>query len=64
MRERKSPFIDVTIPKLFGYVCACCPAPDLVKSTGSPYNLENDDLKFSNEKPRLLMISYSEVKCS
>ncbi len=60
MGGRESLFIGVSHPELFGYIAACCPAPGLVKSTGYPYNLEDDDLKFENEKPKLLMISYSD----
>lgn len=60
MGGRESLFIGVSHPELFGYVAACCPAPGLVKSTGYPYNLEDDELKFEDEKPYLLMISYSE----
>ncbi len=60
MGGRESLFIGVSHPELFGYIAACCPAPGLVKSTGSPYNLEDDELRFGDIKPKLLMISYSE----
>lgn len=60
MGGRESLFIGVSHPELFGYIAACCPAPGLVESTGRPFNLKDDDLKFDNEKPKLLMISYSE----
>lgn len=60
MGGRESLFIGVSHPELFGYVAACCPAPGLVESTGRPYNLKDDELKFEGEKPYLLMISCSE----
>lgn len=60
MGGRESLFIGVEHPELFGYIAACCPAPGLVESTGWPFNLADEDLKFDEEKPYLLMISYSE----
>lgn len=61
MGGRESLFIGVEHPELFGYIAACCPAPGLVESTGWPFNLADEDLKFDDEeKPYLLMISYSE----
>ena len=60
MGGRESLFIGVSHPELFGYIAACCPAPGLVESTGWPYNLKDDELKFEDEKPLLLMISCSE----
>lgn len=60
MGGRESLFIGVRHPELFGYIAACCPAPGLVESTGWPFNLKDDELKFEDEKPKLLMISYSE----
>ena len=60
MGGRESLFIGVSHPELFGYIAACCPAPGLVESTGWPFNLKDDDLRFEDEKPLLLMISYSE----
>ncbi len=60
MGGRESLFIGVRHPELFGYIAACCPAPGLVESTGRPFNLKDDELKFEDEKPKLLMISYSE----
>ena len=62
MGGRESLFIGVSHPELFGYIAACCPAPGLVESTGWPFNLKDDELKFDeDEKPYLLMISYSEA---
>lgn len=60
MGGRESLFIGVSHPELFGYIAACCPAPGLVKSTGYPFNLDDSELKFDDQKPKLLMISYSE----
>ncbi len=61
MGGRESLYIGTVHAEIFGYIGAVCPAPGLVKSTGSPYNLEDSELKFENDKPYLLMISASRT---
>lgn len=59
MGGRESLFIGFKNPDKFGYIGAVCPAPGVIKGTGTPYNLELSEFVFGEEKPYLLMISAS-----
>lgn len=62
MGGRESLFIGFTHPELFGYIGAVCPAPGLVKVEGSPMHpgqMKPEEMKFSENKPEVLLISSS-----
>lgn len=60
MGGRESLFIGVSHPEKFGYIGAVCPAPGLTKGSGSPWQLEESELAFSENAPYLLLISAAE----
>lgn len=60
MGGRESIFIGVSHPEKFGYIGAVCPAPGLTKGSGSPWQLEESELAFSENAPYLLLISAAE----
>ncbi|MCM1168029.1 MAG: esterase family protein [Ruminococcus sp.] len=61
MGGRESLFIGLSLPDVFGYVGACCPAPGLVPIPGSamhPGQLSESELVFpESQSPRVLFIS-------
>lgn len=60
MGGRESLFIGISHPELFGYIGAVCPAPGLTRGTGDPWQLEEEQLKFGENPPRLLLLSAAE----
>ncbi len=60
MGGRESLFIGVSNPEKFGYVGAVCAAPGLTKGTGDPWMLEEDQLTFGENKPKLILLSAAE----
>ncbi len=59
MGGRESLFIGISHPEIFGYIGAVCAAPGLVNGTGSPWQLEREQLTFGDIKPKLLLLSAS-----
>lgn len=60
MGGRESLFIGVSEPEKFGYVGAVCAAPGLINGTGDPWMLEEDQLTFGENKPKLILLSAAE----
>jgi len=60
MGGRESLFIGVSEPGKFGYVGAVCAAPGLINGTGDPWMLEEDQLTFGENKPKLILLSAAE----
>ncbi len=64
MGGKESLFTGFTHPELFGYIGAACPAPGLVPVADSldqhPGQLSEEQLKFEDNPPYLLLISYSD----
>lgn len=60
MGGRESLFIGVSHPEKFGYIGAVCAAPGLTEGTGDPWMLEEDQLTFGEDKPKLLLLSAAE----
>lgn len=63
MGGRESLFIGFMHPELFGYIGAVCPAPGLVKVNGSemhPGQMQPNEMKFTEYKPKVLLISSSK----
>ena len=64
MGGRESLFISFRHPELFAYIGAVCPAPGLVEIPGSPMHpgqMKENEMKFTSEKPRILLISSSKA---
>ncbi len=62
MGGRESLFIGFSYPELFGYIGAVCPAPGLVPVSGSamhPGQMQPEEMKFTEDKPYVLLISSS-----
>lgn len=60
MGGRESLFIGASLPELFGYIGAVCPAPGLVEIPNSPMHpgqLEKSELTFTKKAPYLLLVS-------
>lgn len=60
MGGREALFIGLSMPERFGYIGAVCPAPGLVRGTEDPFNLENEDLRFEHDAPKVLLLSAAE----
>lgn len=63
MGGRESLFIGFSHPELFGYIGAVCPAPGLTPVANSPEHpgqMKESDMKFTENKPYVLMISAAE----
>lgn len=63
MGGRESLFIGFSHPELFGYIGAVCPAPGLTPVENSPAHpgqMEETDMKFSENQPYVLMISAAD----
>jgi len=63
MGGRESLFIGFSHPELFGYIGAVCPAPGLTPVENSPAHpgqMEEADMKFSENQPYVLMISSAD----
>lgn len=62
MGGREALFIGLSYPELFGYIGAVCPAPGLVPVSGSamhPGQMQPEEMKFTGDKPYVLLISSS-----
>ena len=60
MGGRESLFIGFSHPEAFGYIGSVCTAPGLIKGTGDPYQLEQDEFCFKDTVPYLLLLSAAE----
>ena len=60
MGGRESLYIGVTEADRFGYVGAVCAAPGLTEGTGYPFMLTENQLKFNENKPELLLLSAAQ----
>lgn len=63
MGGRESLFIGFSYPELFGYIGGVCPAPGLTPVANSPMHpgqMEEDEMKFTENAPYVLLISAAE----
>lgn len=60
MGGREALFIGFSHPELFGYIGGVCPAPGLTKGTNDPWQLEESELVFAEDKPFVLLLSYAD----